>query len=159
MRIYLVQHGQAKSEDVDPGRHLTQKGIDDAMKMSAFLKNAGLHVDAIWHSGKTRAAQTADILAAGIAADQGIIQHDGLAPNDDIGLIKDELLQSNLDLMIVGHLPFLSKLASSLVIGDESAGTVTFQQGGVVCLEQDQAKLWTVRWMVVPELLSTEQFR
>jgi phosphohistidine phosphatase len=153
MRIYLVQHGQAKSEDIDPDRHLTQKGMADLKKMSAFLKNAGLHVDIIWHSGKTRAAQTADILAAGIVPAQGIIQHNGLAPNDDIRSVRDELLQGDINVMIVGHLPFLNKLTSSLVIGNESANLVAYQPGGVVCLEQSDAKVWKVAWMVVPELI------
>jgi len=153
MRIYLVQHGQAKSEDIDPDRRLTEKGIADVTKISRFLKDAGLHVDVIWPSGKASAAQTADILATGIVSSQGIIRHDGLAPNDDIGHIKDELLQKETDVMIVGHLPFLSKLASSLISGSESAGTIVFQQGGVVCMESNENKIWQLLWMIVPKLL------
>ena len=153
MRIYLVQHGQAKSEDIDPDRHLTEKGIADVKKMSNFLKAAGLRVDVIWHSGKARAVQTADILAQGVAAAQGVTQHRGLSPNDDVRPIRDELMQSGVDVMIVGHLPFLSKLASLLITGNDSANVVAFQQGGAVCLEQTEDKKWQVRWMVIPELL------
>ncbi len=153
MRIYLVQHGQAKSEDIDPDRHLTEKGIVDVMKMSRFLKNARLRVDVIWQSGKARASQTADILAEGVAASNGINKHDGLSPNDDTKPIRDELLQRGIDVMIVGHMPFLSKLASSLIAGNESAGIAAIQQGGVVCLEQNDNKMWQVRWMIVPDLL------
>ncbi len=152
MRVYLVQHGRAKPEDVDPDRHLTQEGIDDVKRMSAFLKKVGLHVNVIWHSGKTRAIQTAKILATDIIAEQGVIQHDGLSPNDDISPVEDELIESDKDIMIVGHLPFLSRLASALVSGNATAQTVAFQPGGVVCLEQAEDKIWRIRWIVTPEL-------
>ncbi|MBN2455716.1 MAG: phosphohistidine phosphatase SixA [Sedimentisphaerales bacterium] len=153
MQLYLVQHGQAKSEDVDPDRHLTEKGQNDVKKISFFLKKYGLSVDAIWHSGKTRAAQTADILASGVVVNQAIAQHDGLKPNDAIGPLREELVKADEDLMIVGHLPFLSKLASAIVANSESADVITFQQGGIVCLEQNEELAWSIRWMVIPELL------
>ena len=153
MHLYLVQHGQAKSEDVDPDRHLTEKGQNDVKKISAFLKQSGLSVDTIWHSGKTRAAQTADILASGVVVNKSIVQHNDLAPNDAIEPVKEELIEANEDLMIVGHLPFLSKLASALIANSESADVVTFQQGGIVCLERNEGLAWSMRWMVIPELL------
>ncbi len=67
MLVYLVQHGQAKAKDIDPDRHLTEQGINDVEKISAFLKTAKLTVDVIWHSGKARAAQTAEILETSVA--------------------------------------------------------------------------------------------
>ena len=153
MRIYLVQHGQAKSEEQDPDRPLTQNGEADVRKIASFLKNTGICVDIIWHSGKTRALQTAEILAESIVSNQGVVQHKGLSPNDDIIRIKDELLLSGMDLMIVGHLPFLSKLATLLVTGNESADLATFQQGGLICLEKGEDQACTVRWMIIPDLL------
>jgi phosphohistidine phosphatase len=153
MRVYLVQHGQAMSEDQDPGRHLTEKGIADVRKISLFLKNAQIRVDAIWHSGKARALQTAEILAERIISKHDVIEHKGLSPNDNIMPVKNELHESDADIMIVGHLPFLSKLASSLVIGNESAQLISFQQGGLVCIEKAEDKTWKIRWMIVPELL------
>jgi len=153
MNLYLVQHGQAKTEDVDPERHLTEKGQNDVKKISAFLKQFGLTVDTIWHSGKARAAQTADILASGLVVNKTLVQHDGLAPNDAIGPVKEKLIEANEDLMIVGHLPFLSKLASALITNSESANVVIFQPGGIVCLERNQGMAWSMRWMVIPELL------
>lgn len=154
MRIYLAQHGQAKQKDVDPDRHLTEKGIDDVKKVASFLRQFKLSVGSIWHSGKARAAQTANILASSLAVGQDVIQHDGLAPNDPITPVKEEIMQANNDLMIVGHLPFLSKLASSLLVGDESKEVVAFQQGGVVCIGcNGNEQRWKVYWMMVPELL------
>lgn len=153
MRIYLVQHGEAKSQEIDPDRHLTEKGIDDVKKTAAFLKKAGVRVKTIWHSGKTRAEETAGILASAVSTERGAVRHDGLAPNDNISAIKDELSDKSEDMMIVGHLPFLSKLASKLVAGDESSGVAAFQQGGVVCLERGDDKIWTIQWMIIPQLI------
>jgi len=67
--------------------------------------------------------------------------------------LKDELAPNGRDVMIVGHLPFVSKLASLLLTGDESADTIAFQKGGIVCLERSAEDKWHVNWMVTPELL------
>ena len=51
MKVYLVQHGEAKSEKEDPQRNLTDKGIDEVQKVANFLRPLKLTVNAIWHSG------------------------------------------------------------------------------------------------------------
>ena len=56
MHIYLVQHGEAKPEEIDPERRLTENGTRAVQKVADFLrKSSGLEVDTIWHSGKPRA--------------------------------------------------------------------------------------------------------
>jgi phosphohistidine phosphatase len=154
MKLYLVQHAKAASKDVDPQRALTDEGRRDIEKIATFFKPLKLTVDVLWHSGKTRAAQTAETLAQVVKVKEGTIARDGLAPNDDVEVLKDDLDASDNDVMIVGHLPFLSKLASLLLADDESAGTVAFQQGVVVCLEQPAEGQWQIDWMIIPELLS-----
>ena len=77
MRLYLVQHGQAKSKDQDPDRHLTENGQKEVESIAAFLQPLNIKIQALWHSGKARAAQTADILAGSVKARQGAVQHDG----------------------------------------------------------------------------------
>jgi len=153
MRLYLVQHGKAKSRDEDPDRHLTDDGQKEVESMAAFLQPLNIKVQALWHSGKARAAQTADILVGGIKAKQGAMQHDGLSPNNDIAPIVEAILRLDQDIFIVGHLPFLGKLASRLLCHDKSADVIQFRYGGVVCLEQDEHAAWSVNWMVTPDLL------
>jgi phosphohistidine phosphatase len=53
----------------------------------------------------------------------------------------------------VGHLPFLSRLASRLLAGDEDADVVSFRKGGVVCLQRGETGRWSVAWMVVPDVV------
>jgi phosphohistidine phosphatase len=55
--------------------------------------------------------------------------------------------------MIVGHLPFLGKLASALLTGSESVSPVAFRQGGVICLQRNEGMTWQVAWMVIPDIL------
>ena len=79
--------------------------------------------------------------------------HEGLAPNDNVTLLKDELISGRKDIMIVGHLPFLSKLASLLLTNSESSNTVAFKNGGIVCLNCSDDNQCQLQWMIIPELL------
>jgi phosphohistidine phosphatase SixA len=54
--------------------------------------------------------------------------------------------------MIVGHLPILQKLASLALVATDSSQLIGFQQGGVVCLRQDEDGHWQIRFVVTPEL-------
>ena len=153
MKLYLVQHGEAKSKDEDPDRHLTEKGLRDVESVAAFVKPLGLSAGAVWHSGKARARQTAEALGQAFTARDGVVEHAGLAPNDPVEPARDEIERVTEDLAIVGHLPFMSKLASLLIAGSGSAGVVAFRQGGVVCLERGGDGSWSVLWAVAPELL------
>ncbi|HDD66024.1 MAG TPA: phosphohistidine phosphatase SixA, partial [Nitrososphaeria archaeon] len=62
MKVYLVQHGEAKREEEDPARPLTEEGKREVEDVARFLAELGVRVDRILHSGKLRAAQTANIL-------------------------------------------------------------------------------------------------
>lgn len=152
MKVYLVQHGNAAAKEIDPDRPLTDVGKDDVGKVAGFIKP--LNISALlWHSGKTRAAQTAEMLAEAMTVKGEVSVKEGLSPNDDVKKIKEQIESAGEDVMIVGHLPFLGKLVSLFVTGDEIKGTVSFKQGGVVCLECVKKKLWHVEWMVIPEIV------
>ena len=153
MKLYLVQHAKAASEQVDPQRGLTEEGRGEIEKVAAFIKPLNLCVDCLWHSGKKRAEQTAEVLAEVIKISKTQTAHNGLGPTDDVTALKDELVSASSDIMVVGHLPFLSKLASLLLAGAESANTVAFKNGGIVCLERCERNQWQLDWMVIPELI------
>jgi len=155
MQIYLVQHGESQPEEIDPERRLTENGARAVQRVADFLRTSGgLHVDAIWHSGKARAQQTAELLGPATRAGEGaLMQHDGLAPKDAVEPIKRELEQGNSNVMIVGHLPFLGRLAALLLTGNADNDVVAFQFGCVVCLKRGDSGRWKLEWMMVPELL------
>lgn len=153
MKLYLIQHGEATTEEIDPSRPLTPKGRGDIQKIAFFLKDAGVDPRLILHSGKTRARQTAEIIAAQLGPDCQVKEREGLAPNDPVKGIISEISGTANDLMIVGHMPFLGKLASTLLTGSESKNVVAFRQGRVVCLQRNEDQTWQVAWMVTPDLL------
>jgi phosphohistidine phosphatase len=153
MKLYLVQHAKAASKDADPERSLTEEGRSDIKKVAVFIKPLNLSVDYLWHSTKTRAIQTAEVLAEVVKINKEKIEREGLAPNDDVTAIKDELVAAQQDTMIVSHMPFVSKLASLLLAGREFTDTVAFRQGGIVALNSSEPNQWQIEWMVTPELL------
>ena len=147
MHLYLVQHGQAKSETEDPDRPITDRGTDEVARVA----HQAVDVVGVWparvvHSGKTRARQTAEVWAGLIGV--GVEQADGLAPNDDPTTWAGRLGPSPDDLLLVGHLPHLGRLAALLVSGRPDPPLVRFRPGGLVGL--DQADTGWVIWLVVP---------
>lgn len=150
----MVQHAEAKPQVEDPARPLSEKGLADIRRIANFIKTRGLMVSKILHSGKLRARQTAEALAEGVSSAKGVEQADELAPLDDPGIWAQRLREGTEDLMLVGHLPHLSKLASLLLAGDPERKIVGFRQGGIVCLERDEAGEWSVRWVLTPYILA-----
>ena len=153
MIMYLVQHGEAKSEEEDQERRLTEKGIGEVQKVANFLRPLKLTVNAIWRSGKPRSQQTGELLAKAIGTLDRIVQREGLGPKDQVTATKEALQQTSGNVMIVGHLPFLGKLVGLLVTGNEEAEIVEFHFGSVVCIEQRNDEKWKIAWMIRPALL------
>jgi phosphohistidine phosphatase len=121
-------------------------------RLAAFLRQAGLGVPVIVHSGKARAKQTAEILAG---ASRGRIEAlSGLDPKDPPEPIAREAEDWKDDVMLVGHLPFMGRLASRLVTKSDDRDIVTFRPGSLVCLERTGEGSWTLIWMIRPELLA-----
>jgi phosphohistidine phosphatase len=152
MELYLVQHGEAKPEAEDPERPLTERGEETVRQMAAWAAQVGVRVVQIRHSGKRRAEQTAALLTERLSPAQGVIAVEGLKPNDDPRPVVESLQSEHQPIMLVGHLPFLSRLASLLVVENPEGGIIRFQPAGIVCLVR-QEKKWTVQWVMPPDLL------
>ena len=63
MPLYLVQHGLALPKDIDSERGLSEDGFADVRRIAETAKHYNVQVSQIFHSGKKRAKQTADIIA------------------------------------------------------------------------------------------------
>lgn len=148
MKLYLIQHGLALVKKEDPERPLSAGGRAQTQGTAEYLKSRSVQVDAIWHSTKLRAVQTAEIIAEALAC--GKIQaRDDLNPLDPVEKFPGELLASSKDIMIIGHLPFLQKLADHLLTGSEESKIIAFKNSGVVSLDYDDK--WKIDWLVSPE--------
>lgn len=153
MTIYLSQHGKSASKDVDPQRGLTVEGKEEVARVARALERAGIRVDVIWHSGKARAAQSADIFAAALAPRGGVQERAGLDPLDDVTAFAAALPKDGAELY-VGHLPFMERAVSYLIGGDADGCVARLRNGGVVCMEWDgEASRWVLDWMVVPDFV------
>jgi len=156
--IYLIQHAQSKLEQEDPARPLTDDGRRGIEKITDYCARLGVGFDWIYHSGKLRALQTAEILARPTNASDRVRSRAGLSPLDDVTPIREWLMkqahQGYKSIALVGHLPFLDKLASLLVAGNESAGVVAFQNAGVVKLTpKTQSEGYRIHWILVPDII------
>jgi phosphohistidine phosphatase len=148
MKVYLIQHGLALPKDKDPERTLSVQGEAQTRRTAEYLMSRSINVDAIWHSTKLRAVQTAKIIAEVLA--YGKIQaRDDMNPLDNVEKFPEEILASNKDIMIIGHLPFLQKLAGHLLTGSEESEIIAFKNSGVVSLDYDEK--WKIDWLVTPE--------
>jgi phosphohistidine phosphatase len=154
MHLYLMQHAEAVPKEVDANRPLTEHGRDTAKRVGHYLSQShDFHVARVFHSGKTRSYQTAQILAEGIRPARGIQEGKELSGGSLPWGWVERLKDINEDILIVGHLPHLRRLVALLICQDESKKCVEFQFGCVCHLFRDESGLWTIRWMLVPSLI------
>lgn len=151
MVLYLVQHAQAKSKEEDADRPLTDEGRREMESIMLLMMQFGaITASRVVHSGKRRAAETAEIIAKKLEAETE--EADGLDPNADPAVWAERANGSTRDLVVVGHMPHLSRLASLLLCNDPERGVVEFANAGVVCLSRAERD-WTLRWAVTPALV------
>jgi len=154
MAVYLMQHGKPVPKAEDPEKPLSSQGIRDVESVAEFFERQGLGIQKIYHSGKRRAKETAEIM--GRLCPHPAEERQGLSPLDDVRDMAAEIKNENGDLLIAGHLPHLARLTSLLVVGDETVPLVRFQQGGMVCLEKHETEGWVVSWMLVPSIIGSK---
>ncbi len=150
MKLYLIQHGISLPEEKDPEKSLSPEGKEETQRTAEFLKIKNIKVDAVWHSSKLRAMQTAQIISNSIFCSETKERND-LNPLNFVENFPEEIKSLDKNLMIVGHLPFLQKLASLLLSGSETNQFISFKNSGVVCLEYTDT--WKIAWMITPVLL------
>jgi phosphohistidine phosphatase len=155
MYFYLVRHAEAKSELEDSLRPLSEKGKEDVRRVASFLPELGARPQEIKCSEKLRARETAEIIAKGLFIIDRVKAIQGLAPNDDVNPVGDLLCAEEKSIMLVGHLPFLSRLLSLLVISDPERPIVSFQTGTTVCVRRDDSLKcprpgngWIIEWVL-----------
>jgi phosphohistidine phosphatase len=155
MKLYLLQHGDALPEEVNPERPLSKLGRENLKRLAKFVGKNDIRVKRVYHSGKTRARETAEIVAAQIAAGVKIEATNGLNPNDPVEPWAKQINNWQEDLLLVGHMPFMGRMAAYLLSGNSSSQFIAFEPGSMLCLERDESGRWGIAWMLRPELLIT----
>lgn len=147
--IYLVHHGDALPAHAEPTRPLSPDGHRVTERLAVRAAALGAKPAAVYHSGKLRARETAQIYWTACNPFAAFKAMKGLQPDDDpslaVSLIDTEGRTD--DLMLVGHFPHLPRLLAALLLSPTQAGaTPTFPQHGVVALEPADDGRWREVW-------------
>jgi phosphohistidine phosphatase len=83
---------------------------------------------------------------------QGIREVSGIKPLDDVAEYA-AYIDPVENIMLVGHLPFMERLTSFLIMGSIDKPVFKFQNSGIVCLDKDpEAQAWIIRWALMPKI-------
>jgi phosphohistidine phosphatase len=141
MHLYLLRHAIA----VEPGtegaptdfdRRLTPGGVKKFRRAVRGMKGMSLEFDAILSSPYPRARETADLVRQGLGGPE-VRETANLAPDGAPANLIQELKQFNPPperVLLVGHEPFLSGLASLLISGTRDVA-IRLKKGGLIHLE------------------------
>lgn len=160
MLLHLLRHSHAGDPmswgGDDDLRPLSDKGRAQADRLGSFLATLGFTTDAILTSPKTRAAQTADIVAAhigfGVRTDDRLGGPLGLEAFDTLLREAGEPERP----VVVGHDPDFSELVAVLC----GAAGVPMRKGALARIEVDRplvAGAGTLRWLIPPDALKPER--
>jgi phosphohistidine phosphatase len=128
-------------------RPLSSAGRAAVARLAADAAARGVRPDAIWHSGKLRARQTAELFwrASNPLAELSATR--GLQPDDPPGWMRDRLAGEARTIMLVGHMPHLARLLHML--RRRPAGEAPdFPLHGCVALEPE-GENWKEIWRLI----------
>jgi phosphohistidine phosphatase len=150
--LVLLHHGPAVGPDVDPMRPLSTPGRAVSQRVAAAMAARGAKPDAVWHSGKLRARQTAELAWSACNPLASLTAERGLQPGDPPRWIHDRLIGEPRSIVIVGHMPSLPALLASLLGEPAGASPATFPLHGCVALErtgeEQEGERWNEVWRI-----------
>ena len=152
MALYLIQHGKSLPKDQDPDQGLSEDGTAETERIASLAQDCGVRVSQIRHSVKTRARQTAEILAGALKPQNDIQEINGIKPMDDVAACAAKI-DPDENVMLVGHLPFMERITSYLITGSIDQPVIKFQNSGIVCLDKDpETQAWVIKWTLMPNI-------
>lgn len=160
MNIFILRHGIAAERgtpgfDNDADRPLLPKGGRRLRAAAAAMEKMELSFDLILSSPFVRARQTAEIIAKELKLKKRLQFTDALAPDGSFkNLVRqlNELRPAPENVLLVGHEPYLSRLISLLISGDEHA-VVEMKKGGLCKLEASSLRAGRcakLAWLLTP---------
>ena len=151
MNLYILQHGEAVPKEIDPERPLSEHGNRDIRILARHMQNMGVQLGNVFHSGKLRAEQSARLIAETLSPEIQPVKTEGLNPNDDPAVIIGDIEQMKENILIASHMPFVSRLCSTLLTGTTDAEFASIP-GTLICLEKADNK-WRLACMLRPDFL------
>jgi phosphohistidine phosphatase len=165
MKIYLLRHGIAADHGDpryprDSERPLTPEGRRKTRLVANALGKLGVKPDIILTSPFVRAHQTAEITATVLRLKKRLQVCQHLASGGDAKRLIAEISKSHgraESVMLVGHEPDLSQLASLLISGKPDGAMIELKKGGLCVLETDTlraGKCATLLWLAPPKVVA-----
>jgi phosphohistidine phosphatase len=143
--LVLVHHGPAVGPEIDPARPLSSVGRAATERLAAAAAQRGVKPDVVWHSGKLRARQTAELFWKACNPFAPLSAARGLQPDDSPGRMRDQLAGEVRSVLIAGHLPSLSRLLATLQGEADGSLSASFPPHGCVALLPDEDR-WKEVW-------------
>jgi phosphohistidine phosphatase len=140
LTLYLIRHARADERGSkypdDTKRPLIEKGFTQAQNLAEVFQKLEIRFDYVFSSPYTRAVQTAQPLKSCLK--QGNLEFlESLTSSDYdqlLGEINGYLKKSNQAIALVGHEPYLSALASYLLIQNSEMARVKFKKAAWMVL-------------------------
>ena len=142
MMLYILRHAAAEESASSGGgddgaRKLTERSREKMPGAAAGLRAMGLKFDAILTSLLVRAAQTAEIVSAAYenTPPPQVLPAlaTGVAPADAVAALR--AFAKHDEVMIVGHEPQLSAIASILLTGAGDVAHLKLKTGGCIAID------------------------
>lgn len=161
MYIYLLRHAQAEMGYPDNQRILTESGRADVTRLGQFLRSKNTPLPPVlWCSPYRRAQETAGLLldAWGDAVEQRRDEV-SLEPEMNPASVAEGLLEVGRDVLVVGHNPNISILASLLLSAERGRTRTNFNTCNMACLTVNPIENFgevgpcELSWMLDPRML------
>jgi phosphohistidine phosphatase SixA len=161
MNIYLLRHAQAEAGYPDSQRILSAKGHADAERLGQFLRSKETSLpQVLWCSPYRRAQETAGLVldAWGGAVEQRR-DEERLEPDMNPASVAEGLLEVGRDVLVVGHNPNISILASLLLSAERGRTRTNFKTCNMACLSVNPIENFgevgpcELSWMLDPRML------
>jgi len=145
--VFLIHHADALPAQIDHMRPLSSLGQQQAARVAEAAARRGVKPAVIWHSGKLRARQTAEVWLRIVNPLARFTATRGLQPDDDPEVAAAALAGETNDIAIASHMPLLPALLHRLTTGRQDHMSAEFPLNGCVALERDGER-WAERWRV-----------
>ncbi len=149
MKLYLVRHGEAYSNEERFERPLNPRGRNEALQIGKFLKDEHCDVSRIFHSDKLRSIETAEIIANALGQPNKLHLLPTLDPDEDVFRLIGDLHEFTENILMVGHLPNLALLSSFILTGNVGRPSISFLTATAACFDHSNDN-WRLEWSVDP---------
>jgi phosphohistidine phosphatase len=162
VNVFILRHGEAGTHATMPSkdfeRPLTESGRDDIESIGSSLRDLKVEFDRVATSPLRRAKETAELVTAAYKDNAPKLEiWEELRPegNRQEAIQRLSRLRQDVDILLVGHDPYLSTLVGELITGGSSA-RISLKKGGLAKIQMHSfapKPAGELRWLLTPRQL------